>query len=177
MERKELDISSESDIDFITNLYIESFPLSERRPIDKMMALYKNNPLFKIDTLRHNNELVGFLSYWLLGDFIYAEHFAISPESRNKNYGQKAMEMLMESTTLPIVLEVELPSTILSERRIGFYQRLGFKFWDNIPYLQPSYHNDGNTIPMKLMTFRNLDLDKDLSEIRDRIYREVYYAN
>ncbi len=37
MESKELDISNHAEVSFIENLYIESFPLSERRPFEKML--------------------------------------------------------------------------------------------------------------------------------------------
>ncbi len=74
----------------------------------------------------------------------------------------------------PIILEVELPTTILSERRVGFYQRLGFRLWENVQYQQPAYHNDGNAIPMKLMSYGDIDIERNLVDIRSKIYSIVY---
>ena len=156
------------------NLYIESFPLSERRPVEKMLDLYRGDFPFIISVTVEDDQLVGFLTYWDLDDFIFAEHFAISPEFRNGGYGRKVMELFKNDMTKPIVLEVELPATILSERRIGFYQRLGFKLWENIQYQQPAYYEHTGTVPMKLMSYGNIDVEKELIEIKGKIYSVVY---
>ncbi|MFV0537675.1 MAG: GNAT family N-acetyltransferase [Dysgonomonas sp.] len=173
MELRNLDLSDIEEVSFIENLYIESFPPSERRPIEKMLDFYQNNDLFFIDVAVEDGRLVGFLTYWDIDEFIFAEHFAIAPEFRNGGYGRKVMELFQKSTK-PIILEVELPSTILSERRIGFYQRLGYKLWENVQYQQPAYAIDGLAIPMKLMTYGNLNVERDLIDIRSKIYSIVY---
>lgn len=174
MEIRKLNLASEHEIAFVENLYIESFPLSERRPVNAMLDLYKNNPSFVITVTIEDEQLVGFLTYWDLGEFIFAEHFAISPEFRNGGYGRKVMDLFLNDIKVPIVLEVELPATILSERRIGFYQRIGFKLWENVQYQQPAYRVTSGPIPMKLMTYRDLDVEKNLTDIRSKIYSIVY---
>ncbi len=175
MKIRKLEADNHKEISFVENIYIESFPLSERRPVEKMLNLYKNESRFAISlTIEDDDEIVGFLTYWDLDDFIFAEHFAISPEFRNGGCGRKVMDLFIQNTTKPIILEVELPTTILSERRIGFYQRIGFKLWENVQYQQPSYHNDENTIPMKLMSFGNINIEDKLTEIRSKLYSVVY---
>lgn len=174
MEIRKLDISNEQEITFIENLYIESFPLSERRPVDEMLDLYKNDSSFIISNAINENQPVGFLTHWDLNKFIFAEHFAISPQFRNEGFGQKVMDLFIAETEKPIVLEVELPTTILSERRIGFYQRIGFRLWEEVQYQQPSYYKGGNAIPMKLMSYGNIDIEKDIKDIRSDIYSRVY---
>lgn len=174
MEIRKLNLDNEHEIAYIENLYIESFPLSERRPVKAMLDLYKNNPSFIITVTIEYEQLIGFLTYWNLGEFIFAEHFAISPEFRNGGYGRKVMDLFLEETTIPIILEVELPATILSERRVGFYQRIGFKLWENVQYQQPAYRETSGPIPMKLMTYRDLDIEKNLTYIRNKIYSIVY---
>ncbi|MDU1889359.1 MAG: GNAT family N-acetyltransferase [Dysgonomonas sp.] len=174
MKIRKLDLSSSHEVSFVDNLYIESFPLSERRPVDKMLDLYKSGSPFIISVAIEDDELVGFLTYWDLGEFIFAEHFAISPEYRNGGYGRKVMDLFIESTDKPIILEVELPTTILSERRIGFYQRIGFRLWENIQYHQPAYYEDSGTVPMKLMSYRDIDIENNLIEIKDKLYSVVY---
>ncbi|NDV96316.1 GNAT family N-acetyltransferase [Dysgonomonas sp. 521] len=173
MEIRNLDLSSHSELAFVANLYIESFPLSERRPVEDMLDLYKGDTPFVISVTVEDGRLVGFLTYWDLDGFIFAEHFAISPGFRNGGYGRKVMELFMQ-VPKPIILEVELPTTILSERRIGFYQRLGFRLWENVQYQQPAYHHEGNAIPMKLMTYGDMNVERDLIDIRSQIYSVVY---
>lgn len=174
MHLKKLEISDNKDISFVDNLYIESFPPSERRSVEAMLDLFENNDKFAIDMVIKDDQRVGFLTYWDLGKFVFAEHFAIAPEARNGGIGGKVMNLFIKEANKPIVLEVELPTTMFSERRVGFYQRLGFKYWEDIPYQQPSYHKGQNPIPMKLMTIGDIDLSKSFGEVKDAIYSEVY---
>jgi len=174
MEIRNLDISKSYLVSFVENLYIESFPLSERRPVETMLDLYKGDTPFVVSLAIEDEQIVGFLTYWDLGEFIFAEHFAISPEFRNGGYGRKVMELFKEDAGKPIVLEVELPTTILSERRIGFYQRLGFRLWENIQYQQPAYYDETGVIPMKLMSYGSINVEENLTDIKGRIYSEVY---
>lgn len=171
---KELDINNKEEVAFVENLYIESFPMSERRPVAFMFDIYKNNTQFVISIATKDNNNIGFLTYWDLGKFIFAEHFAISPEFRNGGNGGKVMKSFIYMATKPIVLEVELPTTILSERRIGFYQRLGFKLWDKVQYQQPPYSESSGPIPMKIMSHGEINSDDNLTDIRNTIYNEVY---
>ena len=168
MEIKRLDLTNDQEIAFVKDLYVESFPASERRSIEAMFDLYQNSDPFIITVAIENNELVGFFTYWDFTSFIFAEHFAISPQFRNGGFGRKVMDSFIEKTHLPIILEVELPTTILSERRIGF------RLWEDIQYHQPAYSERWGAIPMKLMTFGDINLEKDLTEIRSKIYSVVY---
>lgn len=174
MEIRRLNISNKQEVTFLEKLYIESFPLSERRPVDEMLNLYKNESPFVISMAIDKEKPIGFLTHWDLDEFIFAEHFAVSSDFRNGGYGRKIMDLFIEKTNSPIVLEVELPTTILSERRIGFYQRIGFKLWEEVQYQQPSYHKNGNAIPMKLMSYGNINIEQDLKNIRGKIYTTVY---
>ncbi|NDV78334.1 GNAT family N-acetyltransferase [Dysgonomonas sp. 511] len=174
MKIRKLDTANSNGVSFVENLYIESFPLSERRPVNKMLELYSGDAPFEIIVAIEDGELLGFLTYWDLGEFIFAEHFAISPEFRNGGYGGRVMKLFMENITKPIVLEVELPTTILSERRIGFYQRLGFRLWEDVLYQQPPYYEETGAIPMKLMSFGDIDIEKDFIAIKETLYSNVY---
>lgn len=175
MYLKELDLFNRDEVSFVDKLYVDSFPFSERRPGKSTFDLHRDNPKFIVDLVMENNLPIGFLTYWDLGYFIFAEHFAIVSEARNGGIGGRVISLFIaKAKNRPIILEVELPTTILSERRIGFYQRLGYKLWDNIPYQQPSYHEGGNPIPMKLMSLGDIDLEKSFGEIKDKIYSEVY---
>jgi len=174
MELREVDISNKSDLEFIERIYIESFPPDERRPVTEFLRLVETEVAFTVCLLQDDNERIGFLTYWSFESFIYAEHFAISPEFRSGGYGKQVMEAFISETTLPLILEVELPQTSeLAKRRVSFYERIGFKLWD-IPYEQPPYEKGYNPLPMMLMTYREILLDKNFEYIRNLIYNKVY---
>ena len=54
---------------------------------------------------------------------------------RNGGIGAEAMKQFLAFCGTPVVLEVEMPADEMSKRRIGFYERLGFKL-DNHVYHQ-----------------------------------------
>lgn len=171
---KNLNTSNHTETSFVKNLYIESFPKNERRCVDKMMKLYNSGTSFSIFIIIENNQIVGFLTHWDLSEFIFAEHFSISPEFRNGGYGRKVMELYIEKMNKPILLEVELPANALAERRIEFYRRIGFKLWENIEYQQPAYEEDSDAVPMKLMSWGKLEVAKDFAKIKEKVYSVVY---
>jgi ribosomal protein S18 acetylase RimI-like enzyme len=177
MKFEKLNLLDLNEILFIENIYTKSFPIEERRPIDKMFKLYEDyEDKFKILLCIKNNERIGFITYWHLNNFTFIEHFAISPDYRRSGYGTKIMQLFIEKVSLPIILEVEPPSSHWDERRIIFYERLGFKLWDTIEYKQPSYHQDGKSYPMKLMSLREIDIENEDQNVIKLIHSEVYHV-
>lgn len=172
---RKLDIENKSDLEFVEKLYIESFPQNERRPVSKMHLLIESNDLFNAYLLvDEDGTRIGFMTLWKFDSFIYLEHFAISPEFRNGGYGKDAVATLISATDLPLIGEIELPDTDeLAGRRMKFYERQGFKVWD-IPYIQPPYEVGYDSLPMKLITYRDLDLNARFEEVKTLIYSNVY---
>lgn len=170
-----LNINNSEEVSFIEKVYTESFPLSEQRPFDLMLD-YSNNPQksFTIKVIKTDNKPIGLLSYWEFDKFVFGEHFAISPEARNGGIGAKAMSSFMNTLEKPFIIEVELPTTLIADRRIGFYQRLGFRLWDKLSYQQPPYVEGYNPLAMYLMTWGQIDMDKLYPEIKREIYSSVY---
>ena len=82
------------------------------------------------------------------------------------------MNYFIENVNQQIILEVEKPTDEMSCRRIAFYKRLGFV--ENYQqYLQPSYHNDGNFVPLNIMSRVELS-DSDFETIKNILYQKVY---
>jgi len=171
-----LHIDHKADLEFVERIYIESFPPDERRPVSEFHNLIDTEKAFTVFIIMDEDNRIGFITLWTLGDFIYAEHFAIAPEYRNEGYGKRVMESFIDATDIPIILEVELPDTEMARRRIGFYRRAGFRLWE-IPYEQPPYEKQYDPVPMCLMTLRNIDLNKDFDKVKDILYKRVYRLN
>jgi hypothetical protein len=98
----------------------------------------------------------------------------LAQHERNKGYGEKVLKHITQSVELPIILEVEMPDDETSKRRIGFYERCGFVLHTN-PYIQPPYRAKDEPLPMYLMTYGKLDMEKKYQQIKERIYQEVYH--
>ena len=174
---RKVSLDSKSDLEFVEKLYIESFPPNERRPVLKMHHLIEQNDKFNVFVLVDEDvdSRIGFITIWTFDFFIYIEHFAISPEQRNGGYGAKSMNALMEQVQLPILAEIELPSSSeFAMRRLGFYEKLGFKPYYDIAYEQPPYEEGFEPVPMLLLTYGGLDLDKRKEVVINQIFRNVY---
>lgn len=158
---------------FAENLLIAAFPKEERRELSMQREYTDRKTHFHNNILLVNKKPVGFISYWNFGLFYYVEHFAIDVTQRNSGYGQMVINALKEKLQGPIVLEVELPEDETSKRRIGFYQRLGFRLWKK-EYQQPPYRNGESYLPMQLMVQGDLKSETDFELIKKQLYKEVY---
>lgn len=163
----------EQALDFIERVYTESFPMDERRDFDEVVRLLRENDDFAIVLLCDEKNPVGFISYWPWSDFTYLEHFAIDSRCRGAGYGATAMTELLKQTGKPAVLEVEKPDDELSQRRIRFYQRLGFVLSPR-PYTQPPYSPDRHPLELRLMSYGEIDLDQTFDLVVTRIHNRVY---
>jgi GNAT superfamily N-acetyltransferase len=173
---KKLAGSSDVLLARVENTYLNSFPKAERRSISLFRDLLDKEPQFKAYALVADDKYIGFITEWTFDAFVYVEHFAIDETARNRKFGAVAMKQFIERTVKPVVLEVELPTDELSARRIGFYERLGF-IPDNHAYQQPPYNEGGPWLPMQLMTYGRIDLEKSFDSVRTCLYKTVYKVN
>ncbi|MBW8687938.1 GNAT family N-acetyltransferase [Chitinophaga rhizophila] len=157
--------------DQVARLYEEAFPAEERRMLPAQQMLLNNGAL-RLSLLEKEGMYAGFVFYWELTDFIFIEHFAISPEQRGSGIGSAVMQLL-EKTYPKIVLEVEPPHSIDARRRIRFYEGLGFTVYKS-SYLQPSYQAGGAPLPMLLMQKGMPPEEHTFTKISNEIYMEVY---
>lgn len=165
---------------YMEELLVSSFPKEEYRDLEELRRYtdskekFHNNVIFASSGLSSNESTpIGLLTYWDFTTFYYVEHFAIAPQARNGGYGRQALEYLCRSLPRPIILEVEMPDEEIARRRINFYQRQGFRLWQ-LPYQQPPYRKGEAYLPLLLMSYGNIDCNKEFDNIKQTIYREVY---
>ena len=160
-------------------LWLSSFPICERRDIDEQRHNTDTRTNFHYLLAEDNGKPIGFITYWHFSNFCYGEHLATDPTCRNNGYGTQILTALRLhlnslSPSLPFVLEVEMPTDELSQRRIAFYERNGFTLWSHCPYVQPPYRPTDEPLPMLLMVQGNLQPKTDFQRIQNVIHREVY---
>lgn len=143
--------SLSGDYAFAEKLLIDAFPSDEYRELAQWRDFTENNPLFTLYKITDSGEDAGFISIWDFPEFRYAEHFAILPSMRNRCLGSRVLEYLDRMSDKPIVLEVEEPVDEITRRRVGFYERNGFRLMDG-DYLQPPYKPGSASLPMRIMT-------------------------
>lgn len=173
IEFRKVRTQNEAEYAFVEELMHTAFPPEERRDDPQQREYSDHNPLFYNNIILEEDKPIGLISYWNMDDFFYIEHFAIDPNLRNGGYGKRVLEAIKEKLQGPIVLEVEKPTDEMSTRRINFYQRLEFTLHEK-PYRQPPYRQGDSGLPMLLMTYGNIDMDKDFEKVRNILYKEVY---
>jgi len=156
---------------YVAALYEQAFPPEERRNLTAQQELLNNGAL-RLAILENNDVFAGFVFYWELTDFMFIEHFAISPEQRGSGIGSGVIRLL-EQEHPHMVLEVEPPHSDDAIRRIRFYEGLGFKTYA-FPYLQPPYQAGGTPLPMLLMQKGMPPEEHTFTKINSEIYLEVY---
>ena len=108
-------------------------------------------PEFHLFHVESENKKAGFVSFWCLDGVTFFEHFVIYEAFRGQGIGAKVLS-LMKKKFSPLVLECERPETPLQARRHAFYLRSGF-FENDCDYYQPAYSQNGNEVPMRLLSY------------------------
>lgn len=170
-----LDTNNKEDLQFVIELYQASFPPSERRSIDQLIQIIEDLENFTILVVTEHTKKIGFISTWTFENFTFLEHFAISSKSRNGGYGKKVLEILKQNQTLPLIGEIELPSSSeFAARREKFYKRLNFKIWYNIKYSQPNFIESQEAIPMLLISYGEMNEEIIEKEVIPTLQNKVY---
>lgn len=147
-----------------SDIYKTSFPSFEQRNSQQQLAAFKNEN-YHLWAIIENERLLSFISFWNFEDYIYIEHLAVNPELRGKNIGSKTLDIFANETGKNILLEIDPPIDEVSQNRLRFYSRLGYKT-NNWKHFHPPY----NPIypPHELVV---LSLHKSLGE---NLYEQFY---
>ena len=164
-------------LSIIQSWYEESFPANERRRFDALRQLLPCSDMH-LCALIDQDQPVGFIIYWQWPNIIFVEHFAIDPNLRGNQLGQRAIDELLRIDSLYYILEAELPEDEISRRRIQFYKRQGFSL-NPSPYAQPPYEAGNPPIPMHLLSKpiipSQADFDTLSALIKERVYERFYH--
>lgn len=166
---------SENDFQQVFDIMENSFPTDEYRPFyeQKDLFLKKEYSVYGLKN-KENNSLMGFIALWEFDDFLYIEHFAVSPYFRNKGLGEKILSELKSISDKTLCLEVEPPKNDISVRRINFYKRNGF-FLNEYPYIQPAISKGKSPVTLMIMTSDKKISEEEFLKIKDTLYKKVYH--
>jgi len=153
-------------------LYEDAFPLEERRLLDAQVRVMKK-PNYHFEIIIDKKQLIGFLLWWDFETHRYIDHFATSTHQRNKGFGKLILEGFMANNNKPILLEVELPNSTINQRRIKFYERIGFKLNQHY-YEVPPINEDQLPLQLLLMSYPNLLSTKDVEQFIKRCHPIIF---
>ena len=157
----------------VKQIYEASFPIDERRNELNFEHIASHEAKFNILGIDRGNDLIGFINYWKFDTFVYIDHFAIDANKRGDGVGSESLRYFLDKMDCPVIIEVEPPVSSLTKRRVAFYERMGFKMWNSINYMQPPYDNTRNSIELKLMTL-HFNSQQDVLQAAQAIGHDVY---
>lgn len=154
------------------DLYEISFPLEERRLKDAQVKVFKNLN-YHFDVIIEDEKFIGFLLWWEFDKLIFIEYFATAESIRNKGFGKLIIENFLKRSQKPIILEVELPDSIIRKRRIEFYKRLGFHLNSHFYEIQP-VHEGFSALEFLIMSFPLAISENDVSNFVENCHPIIF---
>lgn len=165
----------QSSFDRIYPIMEQAFPYSERRSKNDQFALF-SLPHYEVYGWLQNKQLCGFLAVWDLGEIRFGEHLAVSETYRNQGIGKRLFQAYEALEERPLVFEVELPDTAIAQRRIRFYERMGYVYYGDVEYYQGSFHNEKEPLPLRLMMNVKDASAKQIDRYINLIYDQIYHC-
>ncbi len=156
VRRSEWDKLSFSDRDSVIQIYLESFPPSERHSVSR---LGRGDLSFWL-ALDSNDYVTGFCAAGHLAGICYMQYLAVSRLLRSSGIGASLLEAiardLISDGQRAVVLEIEDPAhtddALSAQRRKEFYARWGAEpFKCLTSYHIPNYADPASTVPMLLL--------------------------
>lgn len=167
-----IELLNEKDFERVFEIMESSFPTDEIRTFSEQKELLKRKN-YRIFVFKEDEKIIGFIAIYLFKEFVFVEHLAVDKNYRGKQIGTALLKSVGKKEDEVVCLEVELPTTALSERRIEFYKRNGF-FLNEYEYFQPSISQGKKKIPLLIMSKNRLLKKEEFENIKDKLYEEVY---
>lgn len=125
MEKIRIDSTEHPLYTAFKEVYAGSFPVFEQRTEAQQRAAFKD-AAYRLTAYTENGTLTGFIAYWVFGDYVYIEHFAMSAALRGKGCGSRILNDFISGTPRTVLLEIDPVTDAVSAARLRFYERCGF---------------------------------------------------
>lgn len=138
------------------DIYTVSFPIFEQRNEMQQKKAFESEA-YHLLIATENEKFLSFISYWEFENYIYIEHLAVNPEYRGQNIGSETLHLFAKKIQKTVILEIDPPVDEISQKRLRFYEALGYKLNSFVHY-HPAY----NPAEYKPHELRVLSLDRQL---------------
>ena len=105
-------------------LYHTSFPINEQRTDADHKAALEDERFYCLSAWE-GEDFLGLLFCWKMKELFYVEHFAVNTQMRGSGIGSRLLADFCKDKPL-VLLEIDPPQDEISQRRLRFYERLGF---------------------------------------------------
>ncbi|MCT7987052.1 GNAT family N-acetyltransferase [Laspinema olomoucense] len=166
-------------------IYLDSFPASERQPLEILEARLSNQ-LYQWFIAKTENQVVGIALLYPLkpSDFIVLDYLGIDKDYRSRGIGRMLISYLIDwvhNQQKTLLIEVENPrfcdDSEQAKRRIQFYQNNGAKVLYPVRYVLPPLSGDVPTEMLLMMVPAEVggQLPGNLvQQLIQQVYQEMY---
>ncbi len=175
----------------LKKLYANAFSAVERRPIEKLNEMIKNDENNHLYVIKEDNLIIGFaLVYEFVNEKItLLDYMVIKDSLQRRRLGSKLLQYCIDSIRsrdfLGLLLEIQLENVDDSDEqqirkdRIRFYKKFGAKTFENVEYYIPPQVGDVAE-RMHLMMIPLNDVDsfpkKVIENIVRKMHLEIYHS-
>ena len=99
----------------------------------------KENSFSKLLIIEENEELIGYIDYWIIFDQATINKICIKEKYRRNGLAQKLLDMCFEDIKENECMVITLEVRTSNEKAIKLYQKNGF----DIVLTKPQYYSDG----------------------------------
>ena len=152
----------------------KAFPIEEVRTYENAVTILRDSRYRILVSQNQDGEILGFIAAWDLGSTIFVEHFAVDQALRGAGIGSRMMAAYLSQATKPVMIEVEDEKTEINERRIVFYQRLGF-YLSEFGYHQPVMRgNVSKAISLRIMSYPEPLTESRFQNFKFQVFSQIY---
>lgn len=163
------------DFEEIYALVTTIFPKEECYPYDYHQENFNRDGFFGKKLVK-DGKIITFVTGYQQQDYLFLDYFAVDKALRGHGIGQAFLKQVIEDANTFVILEVELPTDDLKQRRIHFYQRLGFHL-NTYAYKMPKIAKDFGDTPLYIMSYPTTISENDFDPLKNNLYRQVYRVN
>ena len=175
----------------LKELYMNSFPAVERRPIEKINETIKNDENCHLYLVKQDNLVIGFaIVHELPNEKVsLLDYMVIKDSFQRRGIGSKLLQHCIESmksrNLLGLLLEIQLDDVDDSDEqkirkdRIRFYKKFGAKTFENVEYfIPPQSGNIAEKLYLMIIPFNELDSfsKKTVESFVRKMHLDIYQS-
>ncbi len=173
----------------LIKLYMNSFPAVERRPIEKLNEMVKNDEKYHLYIVKEDNLVIGFaLVYkFTIEKIALLDYMVINDSFQRRGLGSKLLRYCIDSIQsrgfLGLLLEIQLENVDDSDEqkirkdRIHFYKKFGARTFENVEYYIPPQSGDiAEKMHLMIIPINGLDSfpKKTVENLVRKMHLEIY---
>ena len=176
----------------LKELYTNSFPAVERRPIGKVNDTIKNDKNCHLYLVKQDDLVIGFAIVHELPNekMSLLDYMVINDSFQRKGIGTKLLQHCIEAmkskkSFLGLLLEIQLDDVDdaddqkIRKDRIRFYKKFGAKTFENVEYFIPPQSGDiAEKLHLMIIPFNGLDSlpKKSIEGFVRKMHLEIYQS-